>query len=76
MKTTQFWVRRYFWVSGMMFLILMAAAWLRGRTPGTAFSESLIWALLSATIFTGARYYKASKGAVCALRKDTEEDVS
>lgn len=74
MKSKQFWVRRFLWVTGIVFMILMAAALLRGRTLDTALTESFIWALVSSAIFTGARYYQARRGVACALCKDTVDN--
>lgn len=74
MKSTEFWVKRFLWMTGIVFMILMAAALLRGRTMDTALTESFVWALTSAAIFTGWRYYQARKGVACALCKDTVED--
>ncbi|MDB5908472.1 MAG: hypothetical protein JWP34_2586 [Massilia sp.] len=73
MKTKQFWVKRFLWVTGIVFMMLMAAALLRGRTVEVALTESLVWALISSAIFTAVRYYKARKGEACALCKDTVE---
>jgi hypothetical protein len=74
MKSKEFWVKRYLWVAGIVFMILMAAALLRGRGVDTALTESFIWALVAAAVFTGSRYYQARKGIACALCKDTVED--
>jgi hypothetical protein len=71
MKSKEFWVKRYLWVTGIAFMILMAAALLRGRAFEVALTESFLWALVSSAIFTGVRYYKARKGSPCALCKDT-----
>ena len=71
MKSTQFWVRRFLWVTGIVTMILVAAALLRGRSLETALSESFIWALVAAAIFTVARYRQARKGIACALCRDT-----
>lgn len=73
MKSKQFWVRRFLWMTGIVFMILMAASLLRGRTVDRALSESFTWALVSAAVFTGWRYYKARKGVACALCKDTPD---
>lgn len=73
MKSKQFWVKRYLWVTGIVFMILMASALLRGRSVDTALSESFFWALVTAAIFTGSRYYQARRGKACALCKDTVE---
>jgi hypothetical protein len=74
MKSKEFWVRRFLWMAGIVFMILMAASLLRGRSVETALSESFLWALISSAVFTGWRYYQARKGVACALCKDTVED--
>jgi hypothetical protein len=74
MKSKEFWVKRYLWVTGIVFMILLAAALLRGRTIEEALSASFVWALVSSAIHTGWRYYQARKGVACALCKDTVED--
>lgn len=73
MKSIGFWIKRYFWMTGIVFVILLAAALLRGRAMEAALSESSVWALVSAGVFTGWRYYQARKGVACALCKDTVE---
>jgi hypothetical protein len=74
MKSKQFWVRRFLWIAGIAFMILMTAALLRGRSAETALTESFVWALVSSAVFTGWRYYQAREGVPCALCKDTVED--
>jgi hypothetical protein len=74
MNSKEFWVKRFLWMSGIVFMILMAASLLRGRTVETGLSESFVWALISSGVFTGWRYYQARKGIACALCKDTVED--
>lgn len=74
MKSKEFWVKRFLWVTGIVFMILMAASLLRGRTVEAALSESFVWALISSGAFTGWRYYQARKGVACALCKDTVEN--
>lgn len=73
MKNKQFWVRRYLWTTGIVFMILMAVSLLRGREMERALSESFIWALISAAAFTARRYYLARKGATCALCRETAD---
>jgi hypothetical protein len=75
MKSWQFWVRRFLWVTGIVTMILVAAALLRGRRLDTALSESFTWALVAAAIFIGARYHQARQGIACALCGDTVEDT-
>jgi hypothetical protein len=67
MKHKQIWVRRYLRATGIAFMILMAASLLRDRAVERALSESFTWALVSAAVFTGWRYYQARKGSACAL---------
>jgi hypothetical protein len=74
MKSKQFWAQRFLWMTGIVFMILMAAALLRGRTLEIALSASFGWALVSAALFTGWRYYQTRKGVACALCKDALED--
>lgn len=74
MKSKEFWVKRFLWVTGIVFMILMAAALLRGRAVEEALASSFLWGLISSAVFTGSRYYQASKGISCALCKDTVED--
>lgn len=74
MKSKQFWVKRFLWVTGIVFMILMAASLLRERAIDTALSESFMWALVSAAILIGWRYHQARKGVACAMCRDTVED--
>ena len=71
MKTKQFWVRRFLWVTGIVFMLLMAASLLRGREVERALTESFTWALVASAVFTGRRYHLARKGVACALCRDT-----
>ena len=73
MKNKELWVRRFLWTTGIVFMILLGAALLRGRSIDTALSESFGWALISSGVFTGWRYRQVRKGATCALCKDTLE---
>ena len=74
MKSTASWARRFLWMTGMVFMILMGAALLKGGTLEDGLSGAFGWALVSAAIFTGSRYYYARRGVACALCKDTAED--
>jgi hypothetical protein len=78
MKSRQFRVRRFLWMTGILPMILVAAALLRGRGPDTALSGSFTWALVTAAIFTGWRYHQANparKGVACALCGDTVDST-
>lgn len=74
MKSTAFWIGRFCTVVAIVFAILLVAGLLRGRPVATVLADSLLWALVSATIFTVSRYYQARKGIACALCRDTVED--
>lgn len=74
MKSTGFWVRRYFVVAGGAFVLLAAVGLLKGREPERVAPESLFWAVVTAAVFTAARYRSARKGEACALCRDTIED--
>jgi hypothetical protein len=74
MKSTAFWIRRFFVVSGLAIVILVAADLLKGGTLDGAIPSALAWALIASAIFTGSRYHRARKGQACALCRDTVED--
>lgn len=74
MKSKQFWVKRFLWMTGIVLMILMAAGLLRGRAMETVLSESFVWALISAAVFTTWRYRQARKGVACAMCRDTPAD--
>lgn len=59
------WAGQYLIAAGSMFAILSAV----DAGSGTAFADgwrnNLAWAIVSAAIFIGARYYQAKSGAGC-----------
>ena len=74
MKSTAFWIRRYFVVAGLAFVLLVAIGLLKGREFERVLIESLLWGVVTAAVFIAARYRQASKGKACALCRDTVED--
>ena len=63
-----YWSGQYLLAVGSMFALLVAVdVLLRGEAFETGWRESLAWAVLSAAIFIGSRYYQASKGAQCKM---------
>ncbi len=74
MKSTRFWIGRFFLIVALAFMVLLAASLLRGRPVGKALTESFTWAMIASAIFTGSRYTRAKKGIACALCKDTVDD--
>lgn len=76
MKPIAFWVRRFLMVAGAVTLIIIASKLLRGFAPAEVLSESFLWGLAAGAVFTGTRYYNASRGVACALCRDTPQDAS
>ncbi len=70
---TAFWIRRFLVVLVWAFAIIGVAQWAKGHDVGYAATQGAIWGLISAAIFTAARYRQAGKGQHCALCKDTPE---
>lgn len=68
-----FWVRRYLTVFAGALFIIAASHLLRGRPLDYAASQGLIWALVTASVFTAARIYQSRRGQHCAVCKDTPE---
>ena len=66
MRHVIYWSGQYLLAAASMFLLLEAVDTLRGEAFGTAWRESLAWAVLAAAIFIGSRYYQAKKGTACA----------
>ena len=63
-------IRGFFVVLAGAFVVIAAAQLLKGNTLEYAASEGLLWAVISATISTGARAYRLRKGQYCAVCGD------
>ncbi|MEG3193050.1 hypothetical protein [Lysobacter sp. D1-1-M9] len=70
---TSFWVRRFLLVFGIAFTIIAAAQLVQGESLDYAATQALLWAAISASIFTGSRIYQSRKGKHCAICNDTPE---
>lgn len=68
-----FWITRFLAVLAGAFAIICVAQLLKGHELAYAATEGAIWGIISAAIFTGARYWQARRGQHCALCKDTPE---
>ena len=68
-----FWIRRFFWVYGIAFLILLTSERIKahGWRDGLVFSA--LWALITASVYIGTRLYYSSQGVACAICKDMPE---
>lgn len=70
---TAFWIKRFAVVVAIAFAVIFAAHWLRGRGLEYAATHAAVWGVVSALVFTVARFYQARRGQHCALCKDTPE---
>ena len=65
-----FWFRRFVMVFGIAFVVIVSAHLLRGHELIFSFSQSLLWTVISAIIFTVSRIYQSRKGVHCVLCND------
>lgn len=70
---TCFWTRRFAAVFLVALVVIGAGQLLQGRSLDHALSHGLLWALVSAAVFTAARWYQARRGQHCAICRDTPE---
>lgn len=68
-----FWLRRFLTVWLSAFVIIGGVQLLKGHLLTYAATQGAIWASISATIFTVARFFQARRGQQCALCNDTPE---
>ena len=68
-----FWIRRFLLVFGGALVVIVGAQLLKGHTIAYAALQGLLWAAISATVFTGARIFQSRQGRHCALCRDTPE---
>ena len=68
MQKLIYWSGQYLLAASSMFALLVAVdVFLRGEPFDTGWRESLAWSVLASAIFNGSRYYKAERGATCAM---------
>ncbi|WP_342117577.1 hypothetical protein [Pseudoduganella sp. OTU4001] len=70
---TAFWIKRFLVVLVGAFVVIGAAQLLKGHEPEYAAREAAIWSIITAAVFTGARFRQARRGQNCAICKDTPE---
>ena len=70
---TIFWVKRFVVILFGAFAVITVAQWLKGHALDYALTQGAVWGLVSASIFTVARFFQARRGQHCALCKDTPE---
>jgi len=68
MQKLIYWSGQYLLAAGSMFALLVGVdVFLRGESFETGWRESLAWSVMAAAIFIGSRYYRAGRGAACAM---------
>jgi hypothetical protein len=70
---TAFWVRRFLLVFVVATCVIAGAQLLKGGSLNYSLSQGLLWAAISASVFTVARIYQSRKGVHCAICRDTPE---
>ena len=68
-----FWIRRFALVFIAACVVIACAQFLKGRTISHSIVQGLIWAAISASVFTAARIYQSRRGQHCAICRDTPE---
>lgn len=68
-----FWIRRFFVVLCLAFGVIALGQLLQRQDLGEALTHAAIWAPLTASVFTGARFYQSRKGQRCDICRDTPE---
>ena len=71
-----FWLRRFMLLFCIAFAVIMCAHLLRGHELMFSLSESLLWAMISANIFTFGRIYHSRKRRYCAICNDVPDRQS
>ena len=70
---TAFWIRRFLTVFVAAACIITFAQWLKGHAIAWSAEQGVLWALVSASVFTGSRIWHSRRGRHCALCRDTPE---
>lgn len=69
----KFWIKRFLVVLAAAFVIITAAQLLKGHGLNNAAAHGATWSLMTAAVFTVARFFQARRGQHCAICKDTPE---
>jgi hypothetical protein len=69
----KFWIRRFIAVFFGALTIIAGAQMLRGRGVYYAITQGLLWATISASVFTLGRMYQSNRGQHCAICNDTPD---
>jgi len=69
----RFWIKRFFIVLLGAFVIICAAQILKSHDFRYAAVQGAVWAVITASVFTVARFIQSRRGQHCAICKDTPE---
>ena len=70
---TNFWIKRFLLVLAGAFAVIAGVQLLKGHPLSYSVMQGAIWGVVSALVFTIARYFQARRGQHCAICKDTPE---
>jgi len=70
---TAFWIRRFLTVLVGAAVIIAIVQFAKGHTWQYASIQGAIWGLVSAAVFTVARFFQSRRQQHCAICKDTPE---
>lgn len=73
MKNWRFWVGRFGMAAALCFAVLAVVYLLRGRPMQQALTEALMWACVTAAVYTGVLYRKLKAAQHCGLCRDIEK---
>ena len=68
-----FWVKRFLTVLVGAFIVICAAQLLKGHDLTYSVAQAAIWSILSALVFTVARFFQARRGQHCVICNDTPD---
>jgi uncharacterized membrane protein YvlD (DUF360 family) len=68
-----FWIKRFFTVLVAAFVVIFAAQVIKSHDFRYAGTQAVIWAVITATVFTIGRVIQSRRGQHCAICKDTPE---
>ena len=68
-----FWLRRFLLVFVGAAMVIAVAQVVQGHALADSIAHGLLWALLSTSVFIGARIFQSRRGQHCALCRDTPE---
>lgn len=70
-----FWIRRFVQIFLIALAIITVIQFLKTGDLSFALRHGLIWAAISATVFSAARIWQSRRGQDCAICKDTPDQA-